>query len=148
MVRQGKIQSMPDEPVTVLSEDESWHRLGGVALGRLVTTFAGEPEIFPVNYVVQGRTVLFRTSEGTKLFSAISSSTVVFEADDHDVAEGWSVIVRGRAKVLRTAAEIKEAEHAQLIPWTAIHKVHYVRVTPSEITGRHFKFGPEPDSRP
>jgi nitroimidazol reductase NimA-like FMN-containing flavoprotein (pyridoxamine 5'-phosphate oxidase superfamily) len=92
--------------------------------------------------------VLFRTSEGTKLFSAISSSTVVFEADDHDVAEGWSVIVRGRAKVLRTAAEIEEAEHAQLIPWTAIHKVHYVRVTPSEITGRHFKFGPEPDSRP
>jgi uncharacterized protein len=145
MVRQGKIESMTDEPVTILSEDESWRRLGGVALGRLVTTFAGEPEIFPVNYVVQKRTVLFRTSEGTKLFSAVASSTVVFEADDHGVAEGWSVIVRGRAKVLRTAEEIEEAERAQLTPWTAIRKVHYVRVTPSEITGRHFKFGPEPD---
>ena len=136
---------MTDEPVTILSEDESWGRLGGVALGRLVTTFAGEPEIFPVNYAVQNRTVLFRTSEGTKLFSAIASNTVIFEADDHDVAEGWSVIVRGRAKVLRTAAEIEQAERAQLMPWTAIRKVHYVRVTPSEITGRHFKFGPEPD---
>jgi nitroimidazol reductase NimA-like FMN-containing flavoprotein (pyridoxamine 5'-phosphate oxidase superfamily) len=136
---------MTDEPVVILSENESWRRLGGVALGRLVTSFAGEPEIFPVNFVVQGRTVLFRSSEGTKLFSAVANSIVLFEADDHNVAEGWSVIVRGRAKVQRTDAEIKEAERAQLMPWTAIAKVHYVRVTPSEITGRHFRFGPEPD---
>jgi nitroimidazol reductase NimA-like FMN-containing flavoprotein (pyridoxamine 5'-phosphate oxidase superfamily) len=97
-MHQGEVDAMTDEPVTVLSQDESWRRLGGLALGRLVTSFAGEPEIFPVNYVVQERTVLFRTSEGTKLFSAVANSTVVFEADDHNVAEGWSVIVRGRAK--------------------------------------------------
>ena len=96
---------MTDEPAVVLSEDESWRRLGGAALGRLVSSFAGEPEIFPVNYAVQHRTVLFRTAEGTKLFSAVTNSVVLFEADDHDVAEGWSVIVRGRARVLRTAAE-------------------------------------------
>lgn len=136
---------MIDEAVTVLSEDESWRRLGGAALGRLVTTFAGEPEIFPVNYVVQHRTVLFRTAEGTKLFSAVASSAVLFEADDHDGAEGWSVIVRGRAKLLRTDAEIAEADRAQLIPWIATPKIHYVRITPSEITGRQFRFGPEPD---
>lgn len=135
---------MADEPVTILSEDESWSRLGGVALGRLVTTFAGEPEIFPVNYVVQDRTVLFRTAEGTKLFSAVGISTVVFEADDHNVAEGWSVIVRGRAKVLRSDEDIAKAERAQLMPWTATPKIHYVRVTPSDITGRLFRFGPEP----
>ncbi|SPM32378.1 Nitroimidazol reductase NimA or a related FMN-containing flavoprotein, pyridoxamine 5'-phosphate oxidase superfamily [Mycobacterium rhizamassiliense] len=136
---------MTDEPSVVLSADESWRRLGGVALGRLVTTFAGEPEIFPVNYVVQERTVLFRTAEGTKLFSAVANSVVLFEADDHDVANGWSVIVRGRARVLKTAAEIEEAERAELMPWTANVKKHYVRVTPTDITGRHFKFGPEPD---
>jgi uncharacterized protein len=136
---------MAEEPVTILSEDESWSRLGGVALGRLVTIFAGEPEVFPVNYVVQDRTVLFRTAEGTKLFSAVASNTVIFEADDHDVTQGWSVIVRGRAKVLRTDAEIEKAERTQLIPWTATLKTHYVRVTPSEITGRQFRFGTEPD---
>jgi uncharacterized protein len=136
---------MTDEPVAILSEDESWRRLDGVPLGRLVTTFAGEPEIFPVNYVVQDRTVLFRTAEGTKLFSAVASNTVVFEADDHNVAEGWSVIVRGRAKLLRTDAEITKAEGAQLIPWTTTPKIHYVRVTPSDITGRLFRFGREPD---
>ena len=89
---------MTDEPVTLLSEDESWDRLGGVALGRLVTTFAGEPEIFPVNYVVQDRTVLFRSAEGTKLFSAIASSTVVFEADDHTASERLECDRQGTGK--------------------------------------------------
>lgn len=136
---------MSNEPIVVLSEDESWDRLESVALGRLVTTFAGEPEIFPVNYVVQGRTVLFRTAEGTKLFSAVASNTVIFEADHHSVSEGWSVILRGRARLLKTDADIQEAERAELLPWIATRKPHYVRVTPSEITGRHFNFGPEPD---
>lgn len=136
----------PIEPIRILSEDESWDRLKAVTLGRLVTTFAGEPEIFPVNFVVQGKTVLFRTAEGTKLFSAVANSTVIFEADDHTAAEGWSVIVRGRARLLKTDADIQEAERAQLLPWVATRKPHYVRVTPNDMTGRHFNFGPEPDA--
>lgn len=134
-----------DQPVTVLSEDENWKLLGSVALGRLVTNFAGEPEIFPVNFVAQDRTVLFRTAEGTKLFSAVANHAVVFEVDDHDVIEGWSVIVRGRARLLKSAADLQRAERAQLLPWTATPKPHYVRITPTEVTGRHFRFGPEPD---
>jgi uncharacterized protein len=137
---------MADEPVTVLSEDESWSRLDSVSLGRLVISIGGEPEIFPVNYVVQDRTVLFRTAEGTKLFVAVTNSKVAFEADDHNVAEGWSVIVKGRAQLLNTDEQIREAERAELIPWTATQKDHYIRVIPSEVTGRHFRFGPEPDS--
>ncbi|OBJ38406.1 pyridoxamine 5'-phosphate oxidase [Mycobacterium colombiense] len=134
-----------DQPVTVLSEDENWNLLGSVSLGRLVTNFAGEPEIFPVNFVVQDRTVLFRTAEGTKLFSAVANHAVVFEVDDHNLIEGWSVIVRGRARLLKADTDIQRAERAQLLPWTATLKPHYVRITPTEITGRNFRFGPEPD---
>ena len=133
------------QPITVLSESESWNLLAGVALGRLVTSVDGEPEIFPVNFVVQNRTVLFRTAEGTKLVSAAINNSVVFEADDHNVAEGWSVIVRGIARRLRTDDEIRMAERAQLLPWTATAKHHYVRVVPSRITGRRFEFGSEPE---
>ena len=78
-----------------------------MALGRLVTSVDGEPEIFPVNFVVQHRTVLFRTAEGTKLVSAAINNNVVFEADDHNVAEGWSVIVRGVARTLGTDEEMQ-----------------------------------------
>ena len=133
------------EPITILSDSESWSLLASVALGRLVTSVDGQPEIFPVNFVVQRRTVLFRTAEGTKLVSAAINNRVLFEADDHNVAEGWSVIVKGTARMLRTDKEIEEAERAQLLPWTATLKTHYVRVIPSVITGRRFRFGSEPD---
>lgn len=133
------------EPVTILSEAESWNLLSSVALGRLVTVVAGQAEIFPVNFVTQRHTVLFRTAEGTKLSSVAMNDRVVFEADDHSVAEGWSVIVRGRAQILETLADIAEAEQARLLPWTATLKLRYVRVVPLEISGRRFRFGPEPE---
>ena len=137
--------SADDAPVTVLSEDESWSLLSSVPLGRLVTILGGQPEIFPVNFVTQRRTVLFRTAQGTKLFSAAMSGGVAFEADDHTVAEGWSVIVKGRAQVLSAHADILDAEEAPLLSWPATLKPLYVRVIAVEITGRRFKFGPEPD---
>ncbi|AKN18833.1 pyridoxamine 5'-phosphate oxidase family protein [Mycobacterium haemophilum] len=132
------------EPVTILSVKECWDRLASTALGRLVTSVDGEPEIFPVNFVVQRRTVLFRTAEGTKLVSTAINNHVLFEADDHDAVKGWSVIVKGAAHMLRTSEEIEEAERAQLLPWIATLKLHWVRVVPESITGRRFQFGPEP----
>lgn len=140
--------SARDDPTTILPESECWSLLGSVALGRLVTVADGQPEVFPVNFVVQRRTVLFRTAEGTKLVSAAINNRVLFEADDHDVAQGWSVVVKGVARTLRTDDEIEEAERAQLLSWTATRKLHYVRVLPTAITGRRFRFGPEPDAEP
>ncbi len=130
-----------DDGVTILSVPECWDLLAGVRLGRLVTSVDGRPEIFPVNYAVQRRTVLFRTAEGTKLVSTAINNRVVFEADDHNAAEGWSVIVKGTARSLRTHEEIEEAERAQVLPWTASEKTHYVRVIPESVTGRRFRFG-------
>jgi nitroimidazol reductase NimA-like FMN-containing flavoprotein (pyridoxamine 5'-phosphate oxidase superfamily) len=134
-----------DDPVTVLSADESWGLLSSLSLGRLVTVLGGQPEIFPVNFVTQRRTVLFRTAQGTKLYSAVMNARVAFEADDHTVAEGWSVIVKGTAHLLSANAEILEAEEAPLLSWPATLKPIFVRVIAVEITGRRFKFGPEPD---
>lgn len=137
--------SASGEPVTVLSASESWSLLASVSLGRIVTSVDGQPEIFPVNFVVQHRSVLFRTAEGTKLVSTAINNHVLFEADDHNISEGWSVIVKGVARSLRTDDEIEEAERAQLLPWIGTLKQHYVRVLPTQITGRRFRFGPEPD---
>src|SRR5262245_24263886 len=98
------------DPITVLSEQESWSLLAGVTLGRVVTTAAGKPEIFPVNFVAKRPTVLFKTAPGTKLLTAALNREVAFEADDHNFQEGWSVIVRGFARVLSTSAEVERAE--------------------------------------
>ncbi|OBC00376.1 pyridoxamine 5'-phosphate oxidase [Mycobacterium sp. 852013-50091_SCH5140682] len=137
--------SKEPQPISILSETECWDLLSGVALGRLVTSVDGEPEIFPVNFAVQRRTVLFRTAGGTKLVSAAINNHVLFEADDHVATDGWSVIVRGVAQTLRSDEELEEAERAQLYPWTATTKKHYVRIRPLRVTGRRFVFGPEPE---
>ena len=123
------------QAISILSETECWNLLSSVALGRLVTSVDGRPDIFPVNFVVQHRTVLFRTAEGGKLVSTAINDHVLFEADDHGVTEGWSVIVKGTGRILRTHDEIDEAERAQLLPWTATAKQHYVRVSPAERHG-------------
>ena len=143
----GNVPSMSidSQPISILPETECWNLLSSVALGRLVTSVDGQPAIFPVNFAVQHRTVLFRTSEGTKLVSAAINNQVLFEADGHAMDEGWSVIVKGEARMLRTDEEIDEAERAQLLPWTATVKQHYVRIRPLSVTGRRFMFGPEPD---
>ena len=131
-------------PVTVLGHEEAWDLLSSVSLGRLVTSVSEQLEIFPVNFVTQNGTLLFRTAEGTKLFSTVMNDRVLFEADDHTVGEGWSVIVRGTARILTTAEELHDADRAQLMPWVATEKLRYVRITPAEVSGRRFRFGPEP----
>ena len=118
--------------------------VGECRAGRLVTSVDGEPEIFPVNYVVQGRTILFVTAEGTKLVSTAINHHVLFEADDHNVASGWSVIVKGVARSVRTDEDLADAERAQLLSWIDSEKSHYVRVLPEKVTGRLFEFGSPP----
>jgi uncharacterized protein len=137
----GWPMSLLDDEVSILPVHECWDLMAGVTLGRLVTSVGGQPEIFPVNYVVQRHTVLFRTAEGTKLVSTAINHRVLFEVDDHNVVEGWSVIVKGTARSLRTPEELEEAERAQVLPWTTSEKSHYVRIIPETVTGRRFQFG-------
>lgn len=141
------IWRMPIEQdaVRVLNDNEAWDLMASAALGRLVTNVGGQLEIFPVNFATQDNTVLFRTAEGTKLFGTVMNEQVLFEADGHSVTEGWSVIIRGIARVLSTTGEIHEADRAALMPWVPTEKLRYVRITPNEVSGRHFRFGSEPD---
>jgi uncharacterized protein len=136
----------PDtQPITHLNDYESWALLSSMTLGRLATSVGGQPDIFPVNFVVQRRTILIRTAEGTKLLSAHLNQRVAFEADDHDFEEGWSVVVKGVIHEVANAADLADAERAQVLPWTATVKQRYLRIVPTQITGRRFQFGDEPD---
>jgi nitroimidazol reductase NimA-like FMN-containing flavoprotein (pyridoxamine 5'-phosphate oxidase superfamily) len=136
--------SMDTSATSILSETECWNLLGSVGLGRLVTSVDGQPAIFPVNFVLQHRTVLFRTAEGSKLVSAAINNDVLFEADGSTADRGWSVIVKGTARTPRSDEELEEARRAWLFPWTATPKPHFVRIRPLSVTGRSFVFGPEP----
>ncbi len=80
-----------------LSLDACWARLAATPVGRLAVMVRGDPEIFPLNFVVDGRSIVFRTDEGSKVLGLRRDSVVCFEIDDIDVdgQSGWSVIVKG-----------------------------------------------------
>ncbi len=118
--------------------------LAGHKLGRLVTCVDRHAEIFPVNFLVDGRDILFRTAEGSKLFTLMINSDVAFEVDGWDGTGGWSVIARGPAVEVTASDEVARLETLPLRPWVPTVKTHWIRISPTEISGRQFKFGPEP----
>jgi Pyridoxamine 5'-phosphate oxidase len=80
----------------VLTTDACWRLLDDSAVGRLAVVRGGEPDIFPVNYVVDHGGILFRTAAGPKL-AAARDRVVAFEADGYTAQDSsaWSVVVQG-----------------------------------------------------
>lgn len=68
---------------TTLTVSACWELLRQAVVGRLAVVVDGGPEIFPVNYLVDHGSIIFRTAEGTKLANAIDGP-VAFEVDDYD----------------------------------------------------------------
>ncbi len=132
-------------PVTVLDDAESWELLGSSTLGRLALSVRNVPEIFPVNYYADGSSILFRTAEGTKLLALTINSTVAFEADGASETQAWSVVAKGAAHALESQREILEADATPLSPWIPTLKYVYVRIVPTELSGRRFVRAPEPE---
>jgi hypothetical protein len=126
--------------VTVLPQDSCWRLLRDTEVGRLAVSAPDGPEIFPVNFVVDHGTIVFRTAEGTKLAAAATSPNVAFEADGYDAAAGqaWSVVVKGAAEEIKGLYELIDASALPLFPWHAAAKNHYVRLVPVLVSGRRF----------
>jgi len=132
-----------DEPspgVTDLAANVCWALLRSHEVGRLAVAIADRPEIFPINYVVDHGTVVFRTAEGTKLAGA-ARCDVAFEADGYEAGTGeaWSVVVKGRAEEISRAQELLDTAGLPLFPWHAAPKQRFVRIVPDEVTGRRFR---------
>ena len=125
--------------------DACWDLLRRNQFGRLALTVGNEPEIFPINYVVQDGTLVFRTAQGTKLAALTVNDIVALEIDGFDQTNGWSVVVKGRAHSVRWGADFEDAAKSGLHPWVATRKQVFVRIEPRSVTGRSFVFGPEPD---
>ena len=131
--------------VISLDEPEMWALLDKTPMGRLAVAAAGELDIFPVNYIVDDGSLLFRTAAGTKLVELTVNAMVAFEIDGWDDTTAWSVVVKGSAARLDRQAEIDRADTLPLTPWIPTLKYTYVRVNPTSLSGRSFRVGPEPE---
>ena len=114
--------------------------LESVPVGRVSFCTDGEVVTLPVNHVVDGQDMVFRTDRGSKLSAADRRDHVAFEADDYDprTRTGWSVLVKGRAEVVHDDTEIQRLSRLGLYPWvTAVDRPFWIRIRPTSVTGRH-----------
>jgi uncharacterized protein len=133
------------QAATELSVSQCWALLRDSVVGRVAVVRGDRPEIFPVNFVVDHGTVLFRTATGSKLAAVTpSSAPVAFEADSYDPVKGeaWSVIAKGRASEVTGIHEVFDLAELPLFPWHIAPKPHFVRIEPDELTGRRFRVSP------
>jgi uncharacterized protein len=121
-----------------LANAESMRLLGGARIGRVVYSEAALPAVTPVNFVLDGHSVVFRTASGSALARAVDDAVVAFEVDDVRHAPGpwWSVVVLGVAHICTDVSELVRAEQAGVRPWAAGDRSCYVRIVPSRVTGR------------
>ncbi|WP_284977447.1 pyridoxamine 5'-phosphate oxidase family protein [Arthrobacter sp. fls2-241-R2A-200] len=136
---------MTNKPATeILETHQCWDLLRGVSVGRLAVVVDSEPDIFPVNYKVDHGTLVFRTGEGTKLHAALSEGPVAMEADGVNAETGvaWSVVIKGNASAVKLTEEVLDTVGLLLFPWEAGQKDHFIRITPSKVTGRRFTVTP------
>ena len=134
--------------LSVLSADECYRLLGTHEIGRVGLPAERWPLILPVNYALDGTTIVLRTHAGT-ILRAADQADVAFEVDDFDrrTRTGWSVLVLGRAEEVgeRHGADLVAATRATgLEPWAPGDKGHWLRIVPHEISGRRIVPGELP----
>jgi transcriptional regulator with XRE-family HTH domain len=112
---------------------EDYLAAGGV--GRIILSTGSGPVAFPVNFVFVRGCVIFRTSDA---MVANISGVVAFEVDqvDEGMSEGWSVLVRGHARLIEGTEFRLVAAGLDIEPWAGGARLNVVSIAPFEITGR------------
>ncbi|NKX55258.1 pyridoxamine 5'-phosphate oxidase family protein [Arthrobacter mobilis] len=130
--------------VEELSPSQCWEIFREADFGRLAVVIADHPELFPINYVVDHGTVVFRTAPGTKLDGALSGAPVAFEVDGFSPSTGqaWSAVLKGRAERMTSIEDVPTSALLPLFPWQGGEKNNFIRIVPGEISGRRFTVPP------
>lgn len=126
-------ETAPPE-LEVLDESSCWALLGEAPIGRLaVATDNGTVLVLPVNFVVHGRAIVFRTAPGAAL-DHVGGRSVTFQVDGVDPwhRTGWSVLVHGPATVEATPLD----DDAAPLTWAGGQRRTLVRINAERVTGR------------
>ncbi|MBI3688723.1 MAG: pyridoxamine 5'-phosphate oxidase family protein [Actinobacteria bacterium] len=122
----------------ILTPAEALRLLGSVPVGRIVFTDKALPAVQPVNFVLDGRAVIIRAGEGSKLAAAIRNAVVAFQADqfESDYRRGWSVTAVGHAQEVLDPIERRRLGALPLRPWAPGDRDHFIRIPVELVHGR------------
>lgn len=136
----------------VLPADECYRLLGTHEIGRVALHAERWPLVLPVNYALDGTTVVIRTHAGA-ILRAAEHANVTFEVDDIDrrTRSGWSVLVHGQAEEVGAGHRdelVARTRATGVEPWAPGDKGHWLRIIPHEISGRRIVPGELPGLDP
>jgi nitroimidazol reductase NimA-like FMN-containing flavoprotein (pyridoxamine 5'-phosphate oxidase superfamily) len=130
----------PTAGTVPLARDECLARLRALRyLGRVgFVSRAGRPLVLPVNYVVDGDSVVFSTAAGSELGAMSLGAPVAFEIDEIRALyhAGWSVLVQGTAHPVTDPEEVARLRRGPLRSWARGARERWVRISIDEISGR------------
>ena len=129
---------MPNSRYEELTDAQCWDLLDATRFGRLATCVAGDPDIFPVNFLVHDGQIVMKTAPGTKLAEVAINKAVAIEADQVTGDEAWSIIAKGVARVVETLSESYQLDDEHLQTWLPEDKPNYVVVDVQSMSGRRF----------
>ena len=102
-----------------LSRQECLALLTAVPVGRVIFTDRAMPAAQPVNYLLDGEEIIFRTANGSKLAAAVRHAVVGFQVDEIDTRSrtGWSVLGVGEASEVVHPDRLAELTDLLADPW-------------------------------
>ncbi|MFU8945542.1 pyridoxamine 5'-phosphate oxidase family protein [Mycetocola zhadangensis] len=123
----------------VLNRAECWRLLGITRIARLAVVDEDGPDIFPINYLVTGDSLFFRSAPGKKIVDLTKRPGVAVEIDGTEGGKRFSVVLRGEAHRLSDDADIRGSAIDSLPTLTGSEKWNYFEVVPRTVTGIRFR---------
>lgn len=134
----GQNAPAPRPALFRLTTTECWDRIGSHGVGRVALPVEPGPAVFPVNYAVEARSILYRTAVGGPA-APETGTRLSFQVDrvDDRLSKGWSVLVTGITERIENPAAVRRlTEQLAVEPWAGGDRPLWMRIEPGEVTGR------------
>jgi uncharacterized protein len=121
-----------------LDRAECMDLLAAKTVGRIAYATESGARILPVNYILVGDSVIFRTVPAGEIFHHAVNSNCAFEIDETDefFQQGWSVVAVGRLE-LATEDDFAQMRYGKLPePWAGGDRWMFVRLPCEQVSGR------------
>ena len=125
------------ERLEALPDADCRRLLAAGKVGRVSVTSDALPVIAPVNYVLDGNTIVFRTRRDGMLARACQDAVIAFEIDElaPDGSGGWSVNIVGIATVLEPNEDVR-ALSLGLVSAAGTDRDAFIRLRLGLVSGR------------
>jgi nitroimidazol reductase NimA-like FMN-containing flavoprotein (pyridoxamine 5'-phosphate oxidase superfamily) len=131
----------PEAPLVPLDHDACARLLAATQFGRLAVIEAGKPMIVVLNHALNGKDIIFRTENDSRLAALTEGGQVIDAAYEVDSAfpagrSGWSVVANGKL-ARETDPKRQQTGRARIRAWADGDRDVVFRLEVAELTGVH-----------